>query len=256
MTARLRRLCLAAGIATLCFVGGAPACADSIHQSTVPPRGAVGHDVGDVSCLGPLPSGGSFGIVGVTAGKPFHESPCLAAEYDWASGLTYRPEYYVNLANPGHKSSHWGHGGPRACHRKPKYDVDCAYDYGYQTAVTAWQYVKSAGSDGVGRWWLDVEVDNSWGTSRAGTAANVADIRGALRYLRTRPRTTAGIYTETMWWIAITDDSGQFSGVPVWGGGADSKHHASRNCSQHSITVGRALLAQWIVGGVDHDIAC
>jgi hypothetical protein len=192
----------------------------------------------------------------VTAGRPFHPSPCIGTQYGWASGLTYGPEYYVNLANPGHKSSHWGRGGPRACHRKPKYDAGCAYNYGHEAALNAWRYVKTAGSDGRGRWWLDVEVDNSWGTSRAGISANDAVIRGALRYLRGQPHTTVGIYTETTWWQAITDNSRRFSSVPVWGGGANSKRHAGGNCRPHSITGGRAVLAQWITGGVDHDVAC
>jgi hypothetical protein len=86
--------------------------------------------------------------------------------------------------------------------------------------------------------------------------ANIAVIRGALRYLRGRSHTALGVYTETTWWTTITDDSSKFSGVPVWGGGADTKKHARLNCRKHSITGGPALLAQWIIGPVDHDIAC
>jgi hypothetical protein len=225
------------------------------HQSGFPRAGATGYDVGDFSCQTTLPRGGSFAIVGATAGKPFHPSPCLGSEYSWASALTYRPQYYVNLADPGHKSSHWGDGGPRTCHRKPKYDAGCAYDYGVKTAAAALGYVKAAGSNGQGRWWLDVEPDNSWGTSRAGIAANVADINGALHYLRGRPHTVAGVYTETTWWSTITH-SARMSHTAVWGGGANSRRHARGNCRTHSITGGPALLAQWIVGSTDHDVAC
>jgi hypothetical protein len=221
------------------------------------PAGAVGYDVGYQSCSTALPSGGSFALVGVTAGQPFQPSGCLAAEYEWASGLTYRPQFYVNLADPGHRSTHWKRsGGPRRCHRKPKYDAGCAYDYGRATAATAWQYVKDAGANGATRWWLDVEVDNSWGTGRNGIRANLADIRGALRYLRHRRHASVGIYTETTWWSTITAGSRSFAAVAVWGGGADTKRHARKNCRPHSITGGPARLAQWITGGVDHDIAC
>ena len=226
-----------------------------LHQRGFPTSGAVGYDVGDSSCSTTLPTGGSFAVVAATAGKPFHPSTCLAAEYAWAKTLTYRPQYYINLADPGHRSSHWGGSGPRTCHRKPKYDVGCAYDYGVKTAATALQYVKAAGSNGQGRWWLDVEPDNTWGTGRAGIAANIADIQGALHYLRTRSHISAGIYTETTWWFQITDGA-RMSRTAVWGGGANSKHHARQNCLLHSITGGRALLAQWITGTVDHDLAC
>jgi hypothetical protein len=248
--ARFGYLVAVAAITAMSSVQGAV-----IHHPGPPRAGSVGYDVGDVSCGTTLPRGGAFGIVGATAGKPFHRSSCLSAEYAWARAMAYRPQYYVNLADPGHKSSHWGHGGPRACHTKPKYDVGCAYDYGIKTAETALQYVKAAGSTGHGRWWLDVEPDNTWGTSHAGVAANIADIQGALHYLRSRPKTSAGIYTETVWWAAITRST-RMSHIPVWGGGANSKHHAHQNCRRHSITGGPALLAQWIVGAVDHDIAC
>ncbi|MBV9485358.1 MAG: hypothetical protein JO246_04815 [Frankiaceae bacterium] len=227
-----------------------------VHHPAHPASGAVGNDVGYQSCSTTLPTGGSFGVVGATAGQPFQASGCLSAEYTWASNLTYRPQYYMNLANPGHKSTHWGKGGPRKCHKKPKYDVGCAFDYGFTSAAAAWHYVKDVGSTGAGRWWLDVEPDNSWGFTRGGVAANLAVIRGALRYVRHRPHTSAGIYTETVWWESITGGSTHFKKVPVWGGGANNKKHAKANCKRHSITGGPALLAQWIKAGVDHDIAC
>jgi hypothetical protein len=233
--------------------GGNPAAA--AHRLPMP-AGTLGHDVGSVSCQDPLPTGGDFGIVGATAGRPFFRSGCLAAEYAWASGFPYRPEYYINLADPGHKSSHWGHGGPRRCHRQTKYDVGCAFDYGYTAAAAALRYVQAVGSTGRGRWWLDVEIDNTWGTSRAGIAANIAVIDGALHYLRSQTHTGVGIYTETTWWSLITHSTRQFSHLAVWGGGAGSKRNAKHNCRKHSITGGPALLAQWIAGGVDNDVAC
>jgi hypothetical protein len=227
----------------------------AVHHARFPRAGTTGYDVGAVSCHDPLPSGGSFGIVGATAGRPFHPSPCLSAEYTWASSLTYAPQFYLNLADPGHRSAHWGAGGPRRCHRKLKYDVGCAYDYGVKAAAAAVKYVKAVDSSGRGRWWVDVETDNSWGTSRAGIAANIADIEGALHYLRSQRHTSTGIYTETVWWSAITGGA-RMRHTAVWGGGADSKRHARANCRKHSITGGPALLAQWIVGSVDHDLAC
>lgn len=225
------------------------------HRLAIP-SGTLGHDVGSVSCLGTLPAGGQFGIIGTTAGRPFYPSNCLASEYAWANTLPYRPQYYINLANPGHKSTHWGRGGPHSCHKKPKYDAGCAFDYGYMAAAAAFQYAQSAGSPGDGRWWLDVEIDNTWGTTRAGVTANIAVIDGALHYLRKRPHTAVGIYTETTWWSVITHSTRQFSHLSVWGGGAGSKRNAKQNCKRHSITGGPALLAQWIAGGVDHDVAC
>jgi len=229
--------------------------AQSLQQQSFPRHGAVGNDVGAQSCSTPLPSGGSFGIVGATAGRPFHASTCLDAEYAWARTRTYAPQYYVNLADPGRRSSHWGVGGPRTCHRTVRNDAGCAYDYGVEAAAAAVSYVRAIGSSGHGRWWLDVEVDNTWGTGSAGLAANIADIRGARHYLRRHLHAAVGVYTETGWWDQITGGV-RMTHLPVWGGGANSIRHARQNCRRHSITGGPALLAQWIVGSADHDLAC
>jgi hypothetical protein len=242
------------GVAVLAVVLGSGSV--SFRGAGNPPRGAVGSDVGAQSCARPMPGGGSFGVIATTDGRPYFSSPCLSAEYAWASSLPYRPQYYVNLADPGHKSSHWGQGGPRGCDSTPKYDVDCAYDYGYEAAAAARGYVTAIGASGSARWWLDVETDNTWGYSSAGIAANRAVIHGALDYLRHLRHVGAGIYTETAWWDYITGGSSSFANTAVWGGGASSKRRAIANCRPHSITGGPALLAQWIRQGVDHDIAC
>jgi hypothetical protein len=235
---------------------GAATVTPSARGVANPPSGAIGRDVGSQSCSQALATDVSFGVIATTAGRPYFPSSCLSAEYAWASSLTYRPQYYVNLANPGHKSPNWGQGGPRACDRKPKYDLGCAYDYGYLAARAAWRYVSAVGPPGRGRWWLDVETDNTWGRTSHGIAANRAVIRSALNYLRHRHHVGAGIYTETIWWWEITGGTTDFRGTPVWGGGAGSKKNARHNCLAHSITGGPALMAQWIRHGVDHDIIC
>lgn len=235
---------------------GSPASAPRISSVGNPPSGAIGRDVGWQSCSHGFDTDVSFGVIATTAGRPYFPSPCLSAEYSWASSLTYRPQYYLNLANPGHKSPNWAQGGPRRCDPKPRYDEGCAYDYGYRAAAASWGYVTAIGSPGGGRWWVDVEVDNTWGYTTRGTVANRAIIRGALNYLRHRHHVTAGIYTETLWWWEITGGTKDFSDTPVWGGGAGSKRNARHNCLSHSITGGPALMAQWIRNGIDHDIAC
>jgi hypothetical protein len=77
-----------------------------------------------------------------------------------------------------------------------------------------------------------------------------------LHYLRSQGL-PAGIYTETVWWAAITGTPKGFSQVPVWGGGAGSRSNARANCKPVSITGGPALLAQWFTDvRHDHDVAC
>jgi hypothetical protein len=245
------------GMAVLGVMLGSSAVPESssVRASSKPPSGAIGRDVGWQSCAQPLATDVSFGVIGTTAGKPYFPSPCLSAEYAWASSLTYAPQYYMNLANPGHESPNWGRGGPRACDRGPKYDPGCAYNYGYRAAAAAWGYVSAVGTPGKGRWWLDVETDNTWAYSSKGVAANRAIIRGALDHLRHNRHVKTGVYTQTVWWALITGGV-RMSKTPVWGGGAGSKRNARHNCKPVSITGGPALMAQWIRHGIDKNIIC
>jgi hypothetical protein len=216
------------------------------------------------SCSSPLSSDATFAVIRATNGQPFHSAnpTCFSSETNEARQLPAAPQYYLNLADPGRASkSHWDHGGPTACHVAHDYDLGCAYDYGYLAAKHAVGFAKQHEMAAGSRWWLDVEIGNSWGSRHlkqpGHQAANAADIQGALHYLRSQGL-PAGVYTETVWWDAITGSPRGFSRVPVWGGGAGSLANARANCKQVSITGGPALLAQWFTKDsfVDHDVAC
>ncbi|HEX3823364.1 MAG TPA: hypothetical protein VHV79_02735 [Mycobacteriales bacterium] len=214
------------------------------------------------SCAGPIAATNGFAVVRATDGQPYGsaDASCFATETLDAKQLPAAPEFYLNLADPGKESSHWDQGGPRACHVTTNFDPGCGYDYGYLAAKQAVAFARANGAPAAGRWWVDVEPDNTWGNPRSGppshVAANVADIQGALGYLDSHGY-PAGVYTETLWWEQITGVPPALSHVPVWGGGAGSAALARANCKQVSITGGPALLVQWFTSAaVDHDIAC
>jgi hypothetical protein len=225
--------------------------------------GATASGVDVSGCGAGLSAATTFAVIRATNGLPYHFSDpqCFGAQVAQAQGLRAAPQFYMNLADPGRASKqHWNHGGPKACHVAHNHDAGCAYDYGYLAAEQAVGFAQAHGMAAGSRWWVDVETDNSWGgklDAPAHHAANVADIKGALRYLATHGF-PAGIYTETAWWSPITGSPSTFSQVPVWGGGAGSAKNARANCKAVSITGGPALLAQWFrtQGGVDHDVAC
>jgi hypothetical protein len=52
-----------------------------VAAAAAPPPGSTGHDVSYPQCGMPLPSSGSFGVVGVTNGIAFSANPCLAAQW-------------------------------------------------------------------------------------------------------------------------------------------------------------------------------
>jgi hypothetical protein len=214
------------------------------------------------SCTGPIATTNSFAVIRATDGQPYGSADpaCFAAETLDAKQLPAAPQFYLNLADPGKESSHWGQGGPRACDVTAGFDAGCAYDYGYLAAKQAVAFGHANGAPAASRWWVDVEPDNTWGNPGDGPpshrAANIADTRGALGYLNSHGY-PAGVYTETVWWEAITGVPAALSHVPVWGGGAGSAALARANCKQVSITGGPALLVQWFTTtAADHDIAC
>jgi hypothetical protein len=223
---------------------------------------ASGVDVTADSACSTISSGSAFAVIRATTGRPYAspDAGCFRAAVVQAEALPAAPQFYMNLADPGKASAgHWNDGGPRACHTARNYDRGCAFDYGYLAAKQAVGFASSQGAAAGSRWWVDVEIDNTWGSASGAPghkAANVADIRGALNYLGSHGY-PAGIYTETKWWGPITGSPATFSHVPVWGGGALTPKLARANCKAVSITGGPALLAQWFNQKTDdHDIAC
>jgi hypothetical protein len=224
--------------------------------------GATANGVDVSSCSSDVSSGATFAVVRATNGLPYNSSDatCFGTEVTQAQNLAAAPEFYMNLADPGRASKgHWNDGGPKACHVAHNYEAGCAFDYGYKAAEQAVGFARAHGMATGNRWWVDVETDNTWGSTTgapAHLAANVADIQGALRYFATHGF-PAGIYTETAWWTAITGSSKDFSRTPVWGGGAGSAKNARANCKSVSITGGPALLAQWFTDThADNDVSC
>jgi len=168
--------------------------AQTAHASA----GQTGYDISSPQCsgtaLGATPSShGSFDILGVNAGVVYSPNPCLAAQYEWATGPPAAAvSFYANTADPGPQSRHWpaGQASPRPCPVAKHYRTgtklfaDCSYDYGWNAAASSFTGAVNATPSGVpasAQWWLDVESANSWTSDRT---ANIADIQGGLDYLK------------------------------------------------------------------------
>ena len=136
-----------------------------------------------------LPGSPTIGIVGVNDGRPYTTNPCLKSELDWAGNAA---QVYLNTNNPGPGSAKWPtttQAGPEKCvltkSKGTTATPSCAYDYGWNAAVSAYTTLTSALT---GRskhpqsleWWLDVESANTWLSS---TTLNTASIDGMIAYL-------------------------------------------------------------------------
>jgi hypothetical protein len=269
---------------TVAILFGDPSLA--MAGTSAAPADSTGHDVSYPQCFGAGSTSttvaslrGQFGVVGVTAGLPWSANPCLAAEYNWASGLAYQPGLYANTANPApHSSFFWPTSGSRApalcADSTSTTDPGCAYDYGWHAAANALSTaVASVPGAGALPWWLDVEIANSW---NGNGASNAADLQGAVDYLRASGAPAVGIYSSTSAWDTVTGGytvttastyqsawSSEFtatyplSGSPTWVAGAGTSASASTTCSAAAFSGTLPQLAQYNDGtGFDADLVC
>jgi hypothetical protein len=217
---------------------------------------STGYDVSYPQCNTTLPTKPLFAIVGVNNGRPWNDNPCLASEYAWASTSTSGrpPAFYMNTANPGTLSSHWGDPAtPKSdCNPLMSDDANCAYDYGWNAAAEAMGWAASQTGTASGPWWLDVETANSWSSN---VVVNDADLQGAVDYLSQHRASSVGFYSTASQWNAITGTPAAFTSAPNWVAGAASAKRAPALCNA-SFGGGRVELVQYPAGKLDGDLAC
>jgi hypothetical protein len=228
------------------------------------PPGSTGYDISWPQCPSNFPSGGTFGIVGVTNGLAFSANPCLSAEYAWAttSPRIYAAGLYINTGNPEKASSNWpGRAGvgPRTCSTTDLNDpsnVNCAYNYGWNAATDA----LNVATTNVGAaaqtlpWWLDVEIGNSWNGIGG---ANSSTIQGYIDYQRGHSTGMVGIYSTGSQWGQITGGY-TVPSAPDWLAGASNVTDARNLCNNpaSSFSGGPVQLVQYPNGNFDGNYVC
>lgn len=256
----MKRLLLAL---TVVAVGGAALVSPITAAASV----THGYDISWPQCQTGAPprhpSGGAFGIVGVSDGLPWSQNPCLAGEFKWAKARPGAPSLYMNTADPGTVSTHWSKPGPN-----PNCDPNntdntsaafaaCAYNYGWNAAQDALKTEAApVASATTFTWWLDVETGNSWNGD--GTA-NAEDVQGSINYLHAAGVATIGVYSTAFQWGAITGGYAFPTTTPNWLAGASSGSQARSDCTHVAAfggTNSRITLVQYIAGGFDADVPC
>jgi hypothetical protein len=228
------------------------------------PPGSTGYDISWPQCGSSFPSGGTFGIVGVTNGLAFSANPCLSTEYAWATTSTriYTAGLYINTGNPETASVNWpGRAGvgPRTCSTtdlKDPSNVNCAYNYGWNAATDA----LNVATTNVGAaaqtlpWWLDVEIGNSWNGS---LAANSSTVQGYIDYQGGHSTGTVGIYSTGSQWRQITGGY-TVASAPDWLAGASNVSDAKNLCNNpaSSFSSGPVQLVQYPNGRFDGNYVC
>ena len=192
----------------------------------------VGYDVSYPQCRSTLPGSAAFGIVGLNGGAPLLSNRCFARQVAWARG-TGAYAIYINTA-------YSGTGDPVA--------------YGKRLAEDAIAREHAAGVSGVGVWWLDVELTNSWKGTQHENATVIASMASRLQAAGVR----VGIYSSPDQWIEIAGDYSP--GLPVWNAiGKGTEKQALESCDE-SFAGSPSAIVQWVAERngtlIDHDLVC
>ena len=223
--------------------------------------GSVGYDIGYLQCG--ITATGSFGIVGVDSGWPFISSlhpgnPCLATEYAQAS----QAALYINTGfDPSYTDSNHttttcaanSGGVTGSASQKAAWAAGCS------EAQKDLEYVKLQGIGDGARYWLDVELANSWcgqsGTNCTDLTLNQFSLQGVVDTLHAAGSANVGVYSTRAQWSAIVG-SNRVAGVQAdWvATRVRTAKRAARYC--HSSFTGAPVWLVQFLGSYDRDYAC
>lgn len=216
-----------------------------------------------------VPAGADFAVIGVNAGVGTTTNPCLPQQRAWAATLPGTvhgsTDVYVNTQLPPKAAASWWPSGD-VTRRGAKVASPYGRCTGGETRACSWIYGASIAFDDVetrgvvgpvGRWWLDVEVANSWSPSATRNRAVLEGMTTALGWARQQ----VGLYSPTNEFPALigaVPTSSVLSPLPSWISHASDQADAERRCTTAPLTRGRLLLVQWVdaTAGVDRDVAC
>ncbi len=164
------------------------------------PSGTFGYDISNFQCGGYPPSPHTIGVVEVVGSSKGGPNPCLAREAAWAGGGL---NLYAFLTFGLDGSS-----GDQGCGAM---ESPAACNFGFNTALDAFQKAAAAGVNTGVAWWLDVESDPSWSGD---LAANASLVQGAIDGLHYAGLNSVGIYASPGTWNGIVGDYAPR--VPYW----------------------------------------
>lgn len=210
---------------------GAPSVATPQPAAPATVKG-TGYDVSYPQCRSTLPSTAAFGIVGVNGGAPLTSNKCFAEQIRWAQ-RTGAYAVYINTSNSG---------------------ADDPVAYGRRLAEDAIKRERAAGVSGIGVWWLDVELTNTWRGTQQENATVLAAMAARLQEAGVR----VGIYSSPQQWQEIAGD--WEPGLPVWNAtGPGTRAAALKACSEEFAGSTTAIV-QWVgrIGSrqLDHNEIC
>ena len=199
----------------------------------------------------PLPlDTAEYVILGLTNGPGFYPNPCLPDMVDYVRERGLLVAAYAVGSFPDQATvERYGELGPfdgstrdgalaNVGYQQARFNVTSMLRTGLETPIV----------------WIDVEPvpDFEWSSDKQ---ANAAVVRGLARGYRAAGYRIGVYSTPLLWEIVVGDLS---LGVPEWrAAGLTSRAEAQSRCGEDwVIQGGRAVLAQWVAEGRDHDVTC
>lgn len=278
-------------VLSILVFASAPSVAFAAKPTTPSAGGAteqVGYDISYPQCGSKLPTGQSFGIVGVTGGTAASTNPCLATQLAWAkksTGSTAQPkiQLYVNTGNPGEvidqittwpssntdKTGFTTENPYGICSGTSTNDRPCSWQYGWNRSVEAAldRFAPAAQTAGISSaasdytWWLDVETSNTWQSgSNEALIRNNATLEGMAAYYTSKGG-HVGLYSTAVQWAQITGNTASttsnLNGLANWRPSGASLSNAITNCSVPPLTTGGFIsLTQYVQKNLDKNHSC
>ncbi|MGH9078551.1 MAG: hypothetical protein ACRDYE_00445 [Acidimicrobiales bacterium] len=181
-------------------VGMAQAAGNGSFTGSSYPSGSFGYDLSNFQCGGLPPAPHTIGVVEVVGYSKGRVNPCLTAEAAWAAGgLNLYAFLTFGLDPTSGDPSCLTMESPPAC------------NFGFDTAMDAFQKAAAAGVNTAVPWWLDVESDPSWSGD---LAANKSLVQGAIDGLHFEGLNSVGIYASPGVWNGIVGNYAP--AVPYW----------------------------------------
>lgn len=208
--------------------------------------GEHGYDISYPQCGDPMPSSGTFAVLGVNWGSPFSGNPCLLDQYENAP-RSAPPSLYINTGYQDEFLSLITQSCRAQSHSITGLDLERrAWALGCSEAETSIAYANQLGVSSISMWWLDVEVINKWSQN---LALNRFTLQGAVTRL-TQTDLPVGIYSSFPMWIQIT-------GVDAVPGNISAEWNAAHSCAPFTPLVNVPVwLGQSTYDHLDHDTAC
>ena len=211
------------------------------------PSGAVGSDISWPQCGDPMPSAGSFAVLGVNGGAPFSGNLCMMDQYANAP-RSAPPSLYLNTGYLPEYRYLVTSGCRYQAHSITGMDIEReAWAIGCSEAETSIKYAYALGASSISMWWLDVEIMNKWSLQ---LNLNRFTLQGAVTRL-SETDLPVGIYSSPAMWVMIT-------GVLALPGYLSAIWFAGGSCSRPFLP--NVEVPVWLVqhtfNHLDHDWAC